>query len=73
MDADLSHQPKYVELMYQMIENNFDYIIGSRNIVGGGVVGWGTIRKFISRFGSFYSRTISVSYTHLTLPTTPYV
>ncbi len=33
-------------------------MIGSRNIPGGGVEGWGLGRHFISKGGSLYSRTI---------------
>lgn len=57
MDADLSHNPKYLPAMFALLDKN-DVVIGSRNIKGGGVVGWGLIRKFISRFGSLYSRTV---------------
>lgn len=56
-DADLSHNP---EDLPQMIENleKYDVSIGSRNIKGGGTVGWGIIRNIISKFGSLYSGII---------------
>ncbi len=57
MDADLSHNPKYLVQMLQKIQTN-DLVIGSRYVTGGGVENWGFIRKCISYFGSFYARTI---------------
>lgn len=57
MDADLSHNPSYVPSMLSLLEQN-DLVIGSRYVQNGGVVNWGLIRKFISRFGSWYARSI---------------
>ena len=57
MDADFSHDPKYLPRMLELLENN-DVVIGSRNVAGGGTVNWGIGRKIISRGGSFYSRVI---------------
>ena len=33
-------------------------MLGSRYVAGGGTVNWGLVRKFISRGGSLYARTI---------------
>ena len=57
MDADFSHNPKYLPTMLKLLETN-DFVIGSRNIPGGGTVNWGLTRKIISRGGSLYARTI---------------
>ncbi len=57
MDADFSHNPKYIPQFLREIKTN-DLVIGSRYIDGGGVVNWGFIRKCISRGGSIYSRAI---------------
>ncbi|MBZ4682643.1 MAG: dolichol-phosphate mannosyltransferase [Fusobacteriaceae bacterium] len=57
MDADFSHNPKYIPDFLREIEN-YDLVIGSRYVKGGGVKNWGIIRKFISRGGSLYSRII---------------
>ena len=57
MDADFSHNPKYIPEFLKEIETH-DLVIGSRYVPGGGVVNWGIIRKFISRGGSLYSRVI---------------
>lgn len=58
MDADGSHDPKYLPAMLALAENGADVVIGSRNITGGGTMNWGIGRKLISRGGSFYARTI---------------
>ena len=57
MDADFSHDPKYLPTMLENLRNN-DVVIGSRYVPGGGIVNWGLIRKIISRGGSLYSRMI---------------
>lgn len=57
MDADFSHNPRYLPRMLELLATN-DAVIGSRYVSGGGVVNWGLGRKVLSRGGSFYSRTI---------------
>jgi dolichol-phosphate mannosyltransferase len=59
MDADLSHQPKYiVDFLQAADQNNLDLVIGSRYIKGGGIENWDMKRRAISRFGSLYAKTI---------------
>jgi dolichol-phosphate mannosyltransferase len=58
MDADLSHDPKYLPRFLEALESGADLVIGSRNIPGGDVEGWGPLRHFLSKGGSLYSRTI---------------
>lgn len=57
MDADLSHDPKYFPEMINLLDN-YDVVIGSRYVANGGVKNWSLFRKFLSRFGSWYGRTI---------------
>jgi dolichol-phosphate mannosyltransferase len=57
MDADFSHDPKYLGRMHELLMQH-DVVIGSRYIEGGGTVNWGLGRKIISRGGSLYSRLI---------------
>lgn len=57
MDADFSHNPKYLPQFLEQIKSN-DLVIGSRYTDHGGVKNWGLLRKIISRGGSFYARTI---------------
>ncbi len=59
MDADMSHDPKYITPMLNKMENeNLDMMVGSRYVEGGGVVNWGPQRKAISRFGSLYAKSV---------------
>lgn len=57
MDADFSHDPKYLPDFLAAIQTH-DVVLGSRYVAGGGVKNWGLLRKFISRGGSLYARTI---------------
>ncbi len=57
MDADFSHNPKYLPEMFARLKEN-DVVIGSRNIKGGGVLGWSFLRNFISKGGSIYSQIV---------------
>ena len=58
MDADLSHDVRYLPDFVRALDDGADVVIGSRNIPGGGVEGWGLGRHFISKGGSLYSRAI---------------
>jgi dolichol-phosphate mannosyltransferase len=66
MDADWSHDPKYLPQLVGALEGKGDppglskpvVAIGSRYVKGGGVRGWGIIRKLISRGGSTFARTV---------------
>jgi dolichol-phosphate mannosyltransferase len=55
MDADGSHQPKFLKSMLNAVERN-DYVIGSRWIKGGSVVNWPLKRFILSRGGNMYAR-----------------
>lgn len=58
MDADLSHNPKYLPQMIRGAEK-YDFVIGSRYIKGGGVVGWEKWRKILSDWGNRYCRLVT--------------
>ena len=58
IDCDFSHDPKEVPRLIATCEAGADLALGSRWIEGGGTVNWGRGRKFVSRGGSFYARTI---------------
>jgi dolichol-phosphate mannosyltransferase len=58
MDADLSHQPRYLGAFFQALADGADVVVGSRNIEGGAVEGWGLGRQVLSKGGSLYSRLI---------------
>jgi dolichol-phosphate mannosyltransferase len=57
MDADFSHNPKYIPLMLEEMKNH-EVVIGSRNVRNGGVEGWSVLRNFISKGGSVYARMV---------------
>lgn len=57
MDADFSHDPRYLP---QMVERSRDYdlVIGSRYIPGGATPDWKLGRRIISRIGNTVARTV---------------
>ncbi|NOK35842.1 polyprenol monophosphomannose synthase [Corallococcus exercitus] len=58
MDADFSHDPRYLPTFLDAAEGGADLVLGSRYVAGGGTVNWGVGRKIISRGGSLYARSI---------------
>lgn len=53
MDADFSHQPKYIQEMLTRLEEGYDLVIASRFAHGGGVdARWGIYRKLLSWFAN---------------------
>ena len=57
MDADFSHDPADLPRLLAAAETA-GLALGSRYVEGGGTENWGKGRQAISRFGSFYARTI---------------
>lgn len=58
MDADFSHDPRYLDALHQAAEVTYDLVIGSRYVPGGGTTDWGIGRRLISKGGNVYARTI---------------
>jgi dolichol-phosphate mannosyltransferase len=58
MDADFSHDPRYLPRFLAEMDAGADLVLGSRYVEGGGTVNWGIARQIISRGGSLYARTI---------------
>jgi dolichol-phosphate mannosyltransferase len=58
MDADFSHQPRYLPVLLAVAERAADVALGSRNVPGGRVENWSWKRNLISKGGSLYARTI---------------
>lgn len=57
MDADFSHKPSYIsEFLKQM--GNCDLLIGSRIVKGGGEVGRGLARQWITKCANLYIKLI---------------
>jgi dolichol-phosphate mannosyltransferase len=57
MDADFSHDPRYLPDFLNAIENA-DLVIGSRYIRGGGTPNWSPLRRLISGAGNIFARFI---------------
>jgi dolichol-phosphate mannosyltransferase len=58
MDADFSHDPRYLPGLIGLARGGADMSIGSRYVEGGGTENWGLGRKIISRGGGLYARTV---------------
>jgi dolichol-phosphate mannosyltransferase len=58
MDADFSHDPRYLPSFLDAAQAGADLVLGSRYVTGGGTVNWGVGRQLISRGGSLYARSI---------------
>ncbi len=59
MDADLSHDPKYLPAMIELATAGADLVIGSRYLNGISVVNWPLRRIILSSFANFYIRTVT--------------
>lgn len=57
MDADFSHRFEDLEIILQNSEN-FDVVIGSRYIHGGGSIGWDLKRKLLSSYANKLSKVL---------------
>ncbi|HKV57003.1 MAG TPA: polyprenol monophosphomannose synthase [Ktedonobacteraceae bacterium] len=55
MDADFSHDPRYLPDFLKAIESA-DLVIGSRYVNGGGTPNWSPVRRFISGGGNIFAR-----------------
>lgn len=58
MDADFSHDPRYLPALLAAIDAGADVAVGSRYVEGGGTRNWGLGRRLISRAGGRYARTV---------------
>lgn len=58
MDADLSHDPKEVPPMFDLLDN-YGLVVGSRYNNGLRVINWPISRLYISYFANLYARIIT--------------
>jgi dolichol-phosphate mannosyltransferase len=58
MDADLSHDPLYISGFIHQAKAGVDFVVASRYIPGGGTPDWSFNRRFLSRGGNYYARTM---------------
>ena len=57
MDADFSHDPRYLPQMVGQARDH-DLVIGSRYVPGGATPDWKLSRRIISRIGNYVARTV---------------
>jgi dolichol-phosphate mannosyltransferase len=57
MDADFSHDPRYLPNFLKAIEDA-DLVIGSRYVPGGDTPNWSLLRRFISGGGNIFARVM---------------
>lgn len=57
MDADFSHDPADIPRLIEAAQE-YDVVVGSRYVPGGGTCNWGLLRQLVSRGGSLYAKVI---------------
>ncbi len=58
MDADFSHDPDDLARLVDAVDRGADLAIGSRYVAGGGVEDWPWHRRWLSRGGNIYAKTL---------------
>lgn len=58
MDADLQHDPKYIKNFIQAAKSNHDIVISSRYIKNGSAPNWNPSRKYLSKCGNIFIKTL---------------
>lgn len=57
MDADFSHPPALLPSLFEKLDD-YDFVLASRYIPGGGINNWGVFRRWVSKLGNLYARWI---------------
>ncbi|MBI3046098.1 MAG: glycosyltransferase [Candidatus Harrisonbacteria bacterium] len=58
-DGDFQHDPKDIKRLIAELDNGYDYVIGSRYVLGGSIPQeWAWHRKLLSRFGSLFIKWV---------------
>jgi glycosyltransferase involved in cell wall biosynthesis len=55
MDADMSHDAKYLPALISAVTTGADAALGSRYIPGGAIENWPPLRRFLSRWGNRFA------------------
>lgn len=58
MDADFSHNPKYIPDFIRKINEGYDVVLGSRYVPGGGIGNWGVHRTIISKGANYLAKIL---------------
>lgn len=53
MDADLSHDPRYIPDLLSKLKEGYDIALGSRYIPKGGIRNWSLMRRLVSKGANF--------------------
>ena len=61
MDADFSHNPRYVPELIRKCNDGYDIVVGSRYIPGGKIEHWELWRRLLSWGGNLYVRLVTGS------------
>jgi len=62
-DSDFQHSPDDIPRLIKAMDEGYDYVIGSRYIKGGSIPKeWGLDRKFLSVFGSLFTRIVWLNF-----------
>ncbi len=59
MDADFSHDPKYLPEFLEKIDDGYDMVIGSRYVNGVSVLNWPMGRLLLSYLANIYTRIVT--------------
>lgn len=58
MDADLSHDPRFIPDLLQELEDGCDIVVGSRHVPGGEIQGWSVYRHLVSSTGNAIAKIV---------------
>lgn len=62
-DSDFQHDPQDIPRLIEALDKGADYVIGSRYVPGGSIPKeWGLDRKFLSVFGSLFTRVVWLNF-----------
>lgn len=59
MDADFSHDPKYIPGFIEKLNEGYDLVVGSRYVLGVSVINWPIRRLILSYMANIYTRMIT--------------
>ena len=59
MDADFSHNPKYLNSFLSKLDKGYDVVVGSRWISGGITLGWNVYRYLLSSLANHLAKLMS--------------
>lgn len=58
MDADFSHDPRYIPRLLECARNGYDIVVGSRYMSGGAIKGWSPMRVIASRIANWITKAL---------------